>query len=229
MNMCLLIDTEMYEVGDPMELPDGVRVEQRTLSITLLTTDRDVQEVDDIRKDLADEGLLYEDRWIEESEAVAMIQQQKAREETWWPYEPDGDDYISMERWGHDHWSVLGYLETRIVDNHGVIRNQQMRCNTRLHRAFAHSVDGAVHPTRLREGVVETHDDWSCLEDMVAAGLVVAEFRQQNNYFFGSSEARVRFTSLGQDIALQLRAHKQNAGDWSDFVPVVSVQEQTNA
>ena len=227
MNRCLLIDAELYD--DSIVLPYGVQIEQRTGTITLLTTDRELEGIDHLRAWLDEEGLLLEPHWIVEPEAEAIIQQQKAREETWWPYEPDGDDYISMERWGHDHWSVLGYLETRIVDNHGVIRNQQMRCTTRLHRAFAHAVDGAAHPTRLREGVVENHDDWSCLEDMVAAGLVVAEFRQMNNVFFGSSEARVRFTPLGQQIALQLRAHKQDGGDWRDFVPGVSVQEQTNA
>lgn len=217
MNRCLLIDAELYD--DSIVLPYGVQIEQRTDTIMLLTTDRELEGIDHLRAWLDEEGLLYEDRWIEESEAAAIIQQQKAREETWWPYEPDGDDYISMDRWGHDHWSVLGYIETCIVDNYGIIKNQRMRCNTRLHREFAHSVDGAMHPTRLREGVVENHDDWSCLEDMVAAGLVVAEFRQQNNYFFGSSEARVRFTPLGQQIALQLRAHKQDGGDWANFTP----------
>lgn len=143
---------------------------------------------------------------------------------TWIPYEPEGNDYIPVERWGKDHWSTFAYLETRAVDQKGVIDNRRMRCNLRLHREFAFNVgfgaiDGSAYPTRLRDGQAEPHDDWSCLEDMVAAGLVHAEFHRSASKAFGGGEARVTLTPEGLQVAAALRAHKANGGSFGDFAP----------
>lgn len=141
--------------------------------------------------------------------------------------EPSADD-IPMERWGKDHWTTLAYLETRAVDGKGKIENKRMRCNARLHRAFCgvfmgRVIDGSKYPTRLNDGTtVEEHDDWSCLEDMVVAGVLTARFRQVNMQVFGNSEAAIKLTPLGASIAAQLRAHKAAGGSYAGFAPTVS-------
>jgi hypothetical protein len=139
-------------------------------------------------------------------------------------YLAEGSDYISMERWGHDHWSTLGYVETVVVDDGGRISNARMRCDARLHRHLAYVndfgrlSDGGKYPTRLRDGELERHDDWSCLEDMVAAGLLVVYLREVDHETFGGMRARAVLTERGQDVALALRRHKGAGGSWRTFI-----------
>lgn len=134
----------------------------------------------------------------------------------WIKYEPsDPSDYISMLKWGVDHWSTLAYLETRAVDHKGIINNEHMRCDPRIHSPFAHrgsfSGNGKECPTRLKGGEdMSNHDDWSCLEDMVAAGLIEA--------WFSESQAKIKLTDYGQSVANLLRVHKMNGGSFSSFV-----------
>lgn len=142
-------------------------------------------------------------------------------------YKAEGDGYIPIERWGKDHWSTLGYLETRAVDHKGKIINRNMRCHPRLHREFIgisfgpEIQDGSAYPTRLKDGVAENHDDWSCVEDMVAAGLIRAYFRVVSDAAFGGSEARIVFTELGLKYAAELRTHKARGGAFGTFSPAL--------
>lgn len=148
---------------------------------------------------------------------------------SWEKYETgDLDAYIPIENWGKDHWSTLGFLETRVVDFKGVILNASMRCNPRLHRVFAHvdvmtssPIDGSQYPTRLKGGAIhpESHDDWSCLEDMVAAGLLEAHVKYHSSSRFGGSKCKVELTDKGREIAAQLRVHRSRGGRWDDFEP----------
>lgn len=83
-------------------------------------------------------------------------------------------DHIPINRWGRDHWSTLAYLETRIVGHRGVIQREHMRCDPALHPHLAHegSRMGSPAPTRLADGEVSSHDDWSCQDDAEAEGLI---------------------------------------------------------
>lgn len=144
----------------------------------------------------------------------------------WIKYEPSAlSDYIPMSEWGKDHWSTLAYLETRAVDHSGLIDNRHMRCNPRLHRIFAHSgsFSGKEYPTRLKRSELENHDDWSCVEDMVSAGLIEA--------WFSESRGKIKFTDYGQSVANLLRVHKMNGGSFSTFeedeTNLVSFREPT--
>ena len=136
-----------------------------------------------------------------------------------------GDDYVPATDWGQDHWSTFAYLETRAVDGKGIVENPKMRCSARLHREFMHEGhfsiihDGAKYPTRLAGGVkLEKHDDWSCLEDMVAAGLIKAFYRRKSyTTAFGHSEAKIEFTEKGLAVAAALRKHKAWGGNFRDF------------
>lgn len=139
----------------------------------------------------------------------------------------EAGDYIPMSLWGKDHWSTLAYLETRIVDGKGLIDNTRMRCDARLHRAFAWSgpfsgivQDGAKYPTRTKTGDVPNHDDWSCLEDMIASGLLRAWFTVvRHGEPIGGSQARVEFADLGLQVANELRNHKARVGNFHTFQP----------
>jgi len=145
----------------------------------------------------------------------------------WSEYRATGDCYVPVADWGADHWSTLAYLETRAVDANGIIDNRRMRCEPRLHREFMHDVaffiSAAItekkYPTRLAGGVeLDDHDDWSCLEDMVAAGLIKAFFRRKyHGRAFGNSEAKVEFTNTGLAAAAALRRHKARGGKFADF------------
>lgn len=151
-------------------------------------------------------------------------------------YEPVGDDRVPMERWGKDHWSTLAYLECRIVDNRGRIAHDHMRCHMRRHpamhaakrRAIAFgNADGSQYPTKLRDGELADHDDYDCIDDMIAAGLVTVTMppAPAQTLVTGLVEtelmtrATYALTPLGQAIAGQLRAHKGNGGNWRSFQP----------
>lgn len=148
----------------------------------------------------------------------------------WQEYEiEDNAKYIPIEQWGKDHWSTFAYLETRAVDARGMIDNRQMRCDSRVHREFAWQLasgewcDASDYPTCLKDGeTVDRHDDWSCLEDTVAADLVMVQWRR--HYYdksFGCNRAKVALTKRGWQIAMQLRRHKASGGKYADFSPVL--------
>lgn len=119
---------------------------------------------------------------------------------------------IPMKKWGVDHWSTLAYIETRIVDRQGIPGIAQMRCNEKLHPQFVHcDVSGKEYPTRLSDGSnhPEPHDDWSCLDDAEAAGII-------NN--IGSGLNRIyRLTTFGMTVCNELRNHKASGGKFSNF------------
>lgn len=91
---------------------------------------------------------------------------------------------IAPERFGRDHYSTLLYVESCAVDGGGRIDHDRMRCDLGRHPVLAAagaratlfgSPDGADYPTRLRKvgGRAEEladHDDYDCLDDLVAAG-----------------------------------------------------------
>lgn len=144
----------------------------------------------------------------------------------WTEYTCDGNDYVPVEEWGRDHWSTFLYLETRAVDAQGRIDNSRMRCHSRLHRPFAHTSsitgqiqDGSAYPTRLKEGEIVKHDDWSCLEDMVAAGLIRAFWRKKSagGFALGHSVAKVEFLPKGHQIVGALRVHKMTGLSLEEF------------
>lgn len=132
-----------------------------------------------------------------------------------------GSDYIDIKDWGKDHYSTFAYLETRAVDGQGKIDNRRMRCDNRLHRHFAHIPNGREYPTILKGGVKhKDHDDWSCLEDMVAAGVMRAFFwTGTHGRMFGGGRARIELTPLGLQLAAEIRAFKANGGNFGEFNP----------
>lgn len=135
----------------------------------------------------------------------------------------EASDYIPMQRWSIDHWQTLAYLETRAVDAHGVIDNKRMRCNPRLHREFYylnefHIPQGKEYPTRLKGEEIYGHDDWSCLEDFVAAGLLRAWWSViKSDSIFGQNIAKIEMSDSGLALAAALRQHRALGGAYHTF------------
>ena len=88
--------------------------------------------------------------------------------------------FVPVERFGRDHISTLLYIESRYVDHAGKLLNDNLRCNQSRHPFHAHAIDdgsdGVWNPkygTRLVDGtVLAEHDDWDCIDDLVAASLI---------------------------------------------------------
>lgn len=98
---------------------------------------------------------------------------------------------IPMSRWGGDHWSTLLYLETCAVDHQGSVRLTALRGHRERRPA--------QYPTRLNDGTeVANHDDFDCMDDMVAEGLI----ELVRGHF------EVRLTDLGWQVVSALRQHR---------------------
>ena len=128
---------------------------------------------------------------------------------------------ISIEKWGKDHWSTFAYLETLAVDGGkdgwAIPVRERMRTNEITHPHLLGNTFGggessyaSKYPTRLKEGEVEGHDDWDCIDDMVKEGLLEDVGSGLNRAFI--------FTKLGKKVAGELRKHKMNGGNFKDFV-----------
>lgn len=140
-------------------------------------------------------------------------------------YPWDRQSLIPISEWGHDHWSTLAYLETLCVDRGGEVNNDRMRTNPRRHRKLLGEtfvrlgVQSKMCPTILGGGrEVAGHDDWDCLEDLAAAGLVEWEQEDARPWeSFGGGRVTVRLTENGFAWAAALRAHKAGGGTFSTF------------
>jgi hypothetical protein len=106
---------------------------------------------------------------------------------------------ITPDEWGQDHWLTLLYIETRIVDYDGFLDPSHMRMN------------GNTHPTYLKHGNKEPgHNDYDCLADMEAAGLI--DYKGNN----------VTLTDLGWRVAAEARRHRaqdKETRKWDRFNP----------
>lgn len=131
---------------------------------------------------------------------------------------------IPMSLWGKDHWSTFAYVETCVVDSKGYPDKERMRCDPSIHPAHSNKANqmfrnDPAKPTMLKgfdskdptQNVAREHDDWSCLEDAEAAGLIKLE----GTGMF----PRVVLTTAGKAVAARLREHKAAGGMFATFNP----------
>lgn len=140
---------------------------------------------------------------------------------------------VKTKDFGKDHWSLLAFIECLCVDGReglGEIDFARIRinreskthcplpCNARCYIGEWNSEhgtrldgywkkDGKINKKRL----LPQHDDWDCLEDFEAEGLV--EILSSVNGF-------VKMTEKGVEIAAALRKHKVDGGSFADFAAV---------
>lgn len=143
---------------------------------------------------------------------------------------------IPMHMWGKDHWSTFAYAgHCATGERH--IDKDKMRTDTDKHphglgqrQALFHDARSKKYPTRLRGGIeVNDHDDWDCLADAEAAGLLT--WGTWVNPF-------VVLTTTGLQAFAQIMAYENNpetARSWSKlmqgWVPpeTVSAEHLTNS
>jgi len=144
-----------------------------------------------------------------------------------------GDEYISMAKWGKDHWSTLAYLETVEVECGGfqVGFDGRMRQGRRNFRVMSQECPKPKRPskcprpqdaepmgredgTRLNDGtVVEGHDDWYCVQDIAMESLFTTGVDSVEP---GSI---LHLSKRGWDVVNALRKHKAGGGNYASFAP----------
>ena len=131
---------------------------------------------------------------------------------------------VPVARWGKDHWSTLAYVAACVEKHHGYLRVEKMRVHPRVHHRLAHPgvavvmmAFGGVPPTHLADGTtLELHDDWSCVEDMVTAGLVTES--EGDNALAGKSP-RFDLTDAGRALVVAVAGHRARGGTFATFAP----------
>ena len=79
---------------------------------------------------------------------------------------------VPKEQWGHDHISTFAYVMSRFYNDGGVLVREHMRVGSH-HPGLQHRGSTKDHPTQLRGGaLLSKHDDYDCLDDIVAAGYI---------------------------------------------------------
>lgn len=135
-------------------------------------------------------------------------------------FKPCEMKHIPISKWGKDHWSTLAYLETLAVDSGkkglAIPVNARMRTNEIRHphllgESFSTTaLYGSKYPTRLKEGEVEGHDDWDCVDDAIEEGLIEDVGTGLNRAY--------KFTKLGKEVMAKLRQFKMDGGNFWGFV-----------
>jgi hypothetical protein len=153
------------------------------------------------------------------------------------------DGYVPIDLFGKDHWSTLAYAETCLVDRGGF----QVGFDARMRQGRAHfrvmardcprpkhnrggpnmgMVMAPEHSTILKDGsVVQGHDDWHCVQDLVNAGLMGAKVPNTDTILPLTDAVEpgmgMGLTPLGQRVIGQLRAWKAFGGGFGDFAPQI--------
>lgn len=153
------------------------------------------------------------------------------------------ENFVNIEQFGKDHWSTFMYATLKAIDYDGyeVGYDAHMRSNRRNYRVLKeeNSTPGYAKGALNNNGVVMTdtqgsrlkgnvvlngHDDWDCLQDAAEAGLFVQ----------GPDEiqpkVKLKLSALGLEVTRQLMAHKQNGGNFAEFIPDMALaQQQVNS
>lgn len=152
--------------------------------------------------------------------------------------EPNAEP-IPTSFWGKDHWNLLVYFETLMVDMSnkpwstarpwGNISLCRMRCAPHHWRDFSpkhenqyHPMSREDYPTRLRHGELKPfYDDWDCTGDLIAAELIEVRKKDEPYRPFQNNKkgwyVQVRLTDLGYFLAAMIRKHLGKGGKYAEF------------
>lgn len=127
----------------------------------------------------------------------------------------------NIKDFGKDHWSLLTYCEYRAVNNQGVLEHSHLRAKHQMLTAMpGHTEWKPEYGTRLKgywdeqgkthsDRMILDHDDFDCLDDLEAAGLIKDVGTMINPF--------AQLTDKGQRVAALLSVHKQQGGYCSNF------------
>lgn len=119
----------------------------------------------------------------------------------------------SPRDFGKDHWKLLVFIESCIVDHGGKIDVQRMRCHPERHPRMAHKKKWKfTDNTQLSDNRMrQLHDDWDCLEDLRASGWVDASGD------LWMSRHAIKLSRSGWLLAHMIRRHVGEGGTCADF------------
>lgn len=140
---------------------------------------------------------------------------------------------VPITQFGKDHWTTFAYAETCVVDQQPLDK-RRIRCNDNTHRIHAvnrNPYPGDIGPWEPKDGTrlfgffdkrdpqlqLPNHDDWDCLNDLEAAGLLEV---------MSEAIARVVLTEEGHKAAAALRVHKSKGGNFAGFTYATEKKEQ---
>jgi hypothetical protein len=148
------------------------------------------------------------------------------------------DDYVPLANFGKDHWSTLAYADTIIPDHRGFqvgfdgrmrqgrahFRVMQRDCpHARRDRQVSAIVMDNRHSTVLKDGTtVSGHDDWHCVQDLVAAGLMGVKRDGLIVPLVEEVEPAVDLflTPLGEKFITALKRHKADGGSFKTWTAI---------
>lgn len=141
---------------------------------------------------------------------------------------------VKLKEFGKDHWSLLGYIESRvhsynIAPNTGELDKNHLRINPDgdygviatpfkglFNRTWKDSYGSRLFgywkddKTTDPDKQINNHDDVNCLNDLEAAGLI--EVLSLVNFY-------IKLTKKGIKMASELREWKNGGNHYSGFVP----------
>ncbi len=121
--------------------------------------------------------------------------------------------HVNEAAWGKDHWSVFAYIaELAKYKENAAPDKTRMRTNEKTHPQLigcSGNVGGSKYPTQLKEGTLEGHDDWDCLDDLEHAKLL----KSVGTGMFPA----YKLTKKGIKIAALLYEHKLKGGFFANF------------
>jgi hypothetical protein len=122
-------------------------------------------------------------------------------------------NYLEKE-FGKQHWSLLAYIETQVVDRSFPIDHRRMSCNEKK-RGISNGAPFGwdnKYSTENNKGeqLILGHDDIDCFEELESEGYIKNQGTLLNMY--------PSITDKGWRACAELRKFKGNGGNYIDFV-----------
>lgn len=128
--------------------------------------------------------------------------------------------HVPIDKFGKDHWSLLAYIGTVVIDRSGIMEGPKLRTNKRPGIEKHFTAEAKWRPewgTRLKGYFKNTndktlclsdHDDIDCCEDMEAEGLIT----------LGTMvSCFVQLTEKGREFLHALYRYKEDGGSFANF------------
>ena len=116
---------------------------------------------------------------------------------------------FNLNDFGKDHWSTFAYAECCCVDLKGRLDLRRLRMNSNKRPVGNGGTWQPSYGSFVKGERDPEHDDWDCLEDLEAEGLIEMVGTMVN--------PAVTLTERGYEIAGLLRKHKANGGQFGTF------------
>lgn len=116
--------------------------------------------------------------------------------------------YVPMEKWGKDHWSQLGYVSTCVVDGQDLNRERMSNKRGRHWKPEYGTRLKGYKPDGDQTLLLTDHDDWDCMHDLEAEGLLVRP---------SGISTTVGVTPKGHDFIAALNRYKTEGGNFAGF------------